>query len=108
MGIALQGEALFAQGDNKTTDAGKRALGWYTQLGYNITPKIGIAVRYSQYDKDRAKSGDLQTEQIGAISYYFDKHNLKVQADVGNIHKQSGAVTRTDDMQYRVQAQLVF
>jgi phosphate-selective porin OprO/OprP len=108
MGIALQGEALYAQGDNKTTDAGKRALGWYTQLGYNITPKIGLAVRYSQYDKDRAKSGDLQSEQIGAVSYYFDKHNLKVQADVGNIHKQTGAVTRTDDMQYRVQAQLVF
>lgn len=108
MGIALQGEALYAQGDNKTTDAGKRALGWYTQLGYNITPKIGVALRYSQYDKDRAKSGDLQSEQIGAVSYYFDKHNLKVQADVGNIHKQTGAVTRTDDMQYRVQAQLVF
>lgn len=108
MGLALQGEALFAQGDNKATDTGKRAMGWYTQLGYNITPKIGVAVRYSQYDKDRSKSGDLQTEQIGAISYYFDKHNLKVQADVGNIHKQTGAVTRTDDMQYRVQAQLVF
>jgi phosphate-selective porin OprO/OprP len=108
MGIALQGEALYAQGDNKTTEAGKRALGWYTQLGYNITPKIGVALRYSQYDKDRAKSGDLQSEQIGAVSYYFDKHNLKVQADVGNIHKQTGAVTRTDDMQYRVQAQLVF
>jgi phosphate-selective porin OprO/OprP len=108
MGIALQGEALYAQGDNKTTDAGKRALGWYSQLGYNITPKIGVALRYSQYDKDRAKSGDLQSEQIGAVSYYFDKHNLKVQADVGNIHKQTGAVTRTDDMQYRVQAQLVF
>jgi len=108
LGLALQGEALFAQGDNKTTDAGKRAMGWYTQLGYNITPKIGVAVRYSQYDKDRAKSGDLQTEQLGAISYYFDKHNLKVQADIGNIHKQTGATTRTDDMQYRIQAQLVF
>jgi phosphate-selective porin OprO/OprP len=108
MGIAVQGEALFSQGDNYTTDKGKRAMGWYTQLGYNITPQIGLAVRYSQYDPDRAKTADLQTEQIGAISYYFDKHNLKVQADVGNIHKQTGATTRTDDMQYRVQAQLVF
>ena len=107
-GIAVQGEALFAQGDKKTTGLGDRAMGWYAQAGYMITPKIGLAVRYSQYDPDRAKTSDLQSEQIGAVSYYFDKHNLKVQADVGNIHKQTGATTRTDDMQYRVQAQLVF
>ena len=108
MGASIQGEALFAQGDKKTTGLGDRAMGWYAQAGYMITPKIGLAVRYSQYDPDRAKTSDLQSEQIGAVSYYFDKHNLKVQADVGNIHKQTGATTRTDDMQYRVQAQLVF
>lgn len=84
-------------------------MGWYTQLGYNITPKIGLAVRYSQYDPNRAVSGDLETEQIGAVSYYFEKHNLKIQADIGNIHKQVRATgERADDMQYRLQAQLVF
>jgi len=109
MGLALQGEALWAQGDKKDTGNGERAMGWYTQLGYNITPKIGLAVRYSQYDPNRAVSGDLETEQIGAVSYYFEKHNLKVQADIGNIHKQVRATgARNDDMQYRLQAQLVF
>ncbi|NMC74506.1 MAG: porin, partial [Geobacteraceae bacterium] len=108
MGIAVQGEALYAQGKNYTTDAGKRAMGWYAQAGYNITPKIGLAVRYSQYDPDRAVSGDLQSEQMGAISYYFDKHNLKVQADVANLHNQKNAGSDKDSMQYRIQAQLVF
>lgn len=109
MGLALQGEALWAQGDKKDTGNGERAMGWYTQLGYNITPKIGLAVRYSQYDPNRAVSGDLETEQIGAVSYYFEKHNLKIQADIGNIHKQVRATgERADDMQYRLQAQLVF
>jgi phosphate-selective porin OprO/OprP len=108
MGLALQGEALFAQGDSKATSQSDRAMGWYTQLGYNITPKIGLAVRYSQYDKDRAKSGDLQSEQIGAVSYYFDKHNLKVTADVGNIHNQANNGPDKDSMQYRVQAQIIF
>jgi phosphate-selective porin OprO/OprP len=115
MGAAIQGEVLYSQGDNKTTDALKRAMGWYAQAGYMITPKIGVALRYSQYDPNRDVTNDLQTEQIGAISYYFDKHNLKVQADVGNIHKQgkktdpiSGLKSATDDMQYRIQAQLVF
>ncbi|HOI17553.1 MAG TPA: porin [Geobacteraceae bacterium] len=109
MGIAVQGEALYAQGDSYAADLGKRAMAWYAQAGYMITPKIGLAVRFSQHDPDRAVSGDLQTEQIGAVSYYFEKHNLKLQADVGNIHHQNGASKKaTDDMQYRLQAQLVF
>jgi phosphate-selective porin OprO/OprP len=105
MGATIQGEALFAQGDLKTTGVARRAMGWYAQAGYMITPKIGVAARYSQYDPNRTRSNDLETEQIGAVSYYFDKHNLKIQADVANIHKQP---LRTDDLQYRVQAQLVF
>ncbi len=115
MGAAIQGEALFSQGDNKTTDVTKRAMGWYAQAGYMITPKLGLAVRFSQYDPNRDVSGDLETEQIGAISYYFFGHCLKVAADVGNIHKQgkktdpiTGLKSATDDMQYRIQAQLIF
>lgn len=107
MGLAVQGEALFSQGENKTSGLKRCALGWYGQAGYMITPKIGVALRYSQFDPDRGRGNDLESEQIGAVSYYFDKHNLKIQADVGNLHKQTGAA-RTDDMQYRIQAQLVF
>ncbi|MEA5113202.1 MAG: porin [Geobacteraceae bacterium] len=106
MGLALQGEALFSQGVNKDSNVKRCALGWYGQAGYMITPKIGVAFRYSQFDPNRGRSNDLQSEQIGAVSYYFDKHNLKLQADVGNIHDQSS--TNRDAMQYRMQAQLVF
>lgn len=108
MGIAIQGEALYAQGDSYAADAGKRAMAWYAQAGYMVTPKIGLAVRFSQQDPDRAKSGDMQSEQVGAVSYYFFGHNLKVQADVANIHQQNGAAKAADDMQYRLQAQLIF
>ena len=107
MGLAVQGEVLYSQGDNKTTDVGKHAMGFYGQAGYMITPKLGLALRYSQFDPNRSVSGNLETEQIGSVSYYFDKHLLKVQADVGNIHKQTVSGP-TDDMQYRVQVQLVF
>jgi phosphate-selective porin OprO/OprP len=108
MGLAVQGEVLFAQGENRATEIENRAMGWYGQAGYNITPNIGVAFRYSQFDKDRDTSDDLESEQVGAISYYFDKHNLKVQADVGNVHTQRGADPTTDDMRYRAQVQLVF
>jgi phosphate-selective porin OprO/OprP len=107
MGLAVQGEVLFAQGKNYGTGIEKRAMGWYGQVGYNITPKIGVAFRYSQFDKDRDTTNDLESEQVGAISYYFERHNLKLLADVGNIHTQRAAGP-TDDIQYRVQAQIIF
>ncbi len=51
----------------------------------------------------------MQTEQIGAVSYYFSKHALKLQADVGNIHTQKGSFAASqDDMQYRAQVQIIF
>jgi phosphate-selective porin OprO/OprP len=107
MGLAVQGEVLFAQGENYASGIDKRAMGWYGQAGYNITPNIGVAFRYSQFDKNRDTTNDLESEQVGAISYYFDKHNLKIQGDVGNVHTQSSTGPK-DDIRYRVQAQLVF
>ena len=108
MGLSLQGEADFVQYENSGTSVTKRALGYYGQAGYMVTPQLGLAVRYSYYDPDRDAGNDLQTEQIGCVSYYFNKHNLKLQADVGNLHSQTGVGTSTDDMQYRFQAQIIY
>ena len=105
MGLSVMGEADFVQYENNATSITKRALGYLGQAGYMITPELGVAVRYSAYDPDRDASGDMQTEQIGSVSYYFSKHALKLQGDVANLHKQSA---KTDDMQYRIQAQIIF
>jgi hypothetical protein len=73
-----------------------------------IIPKtLEVAFRYSYLDPNRDVAKDLMTEQIGAVSYYFNKHNLKLQGDVGNIHDQANGTYR-DNMQYRVQAQIIF
>lgn len=108
MGVSIMGEADFVQYENNVTKVTKRALGYLAQAGYMITPELGLAVRYSVYDPDRDKTGDLQTEQIGSVSYYFNKHNLKLQADVANLHNQKGAAAPQDDMEYRIQAQIIF
>ena len=108
MGLAVQGEVLFGQGESYATGIDNRTMGWYGQAGYNITPNIGVAFRYSQFDKDRDTANDLESEQVGAITYYFDKHNLKVMADFGNVHTQRPTGPTTDDMRYRAQVQLVF
>ena len=107
MGLALQGEGLFTQSNPNANRKTVNTVGYYGQAGYMITPKIGVAFRYSVFDPNRDVSNDLQTEQIGCVSYYFDKHNLKLQADVANLHTQA-AGGPYDDMQYRVQAQIIF
>jgi len=108
MGAFVQAEYFWGQADGALTDNTLRAQGYYAQAGYCILPKrLEAAIRYSYLDPNRDRANDTQTEVIGALSYYFNNHNLKLQADVGNIHKQSGA-NRTDDMQYRVQATVAF
>lgn len=106
MGFSAQGEYFVGQADGQTTNNTLRAHGFYAQAGYFIIPKqLEVATRYSYVDPNRDSANDLRTETSGAISYYFNKNNLKLQADVTNIHKQSA---RSDDMQYRMQAQIVF
>ncbi len=118
LGFSLQGEYLLGQAESKFTPLRNllRAQGYYVQTGYTIIPqKLEAAFRYSYLDPDRDVTNDHIVETIGAVSYYFNKHNLKLQADVGNIHTQgnqtdlfTGQKKPTDDLQYRAQVQLVF
>ena len=106
----------MGQADGQVTNNTVRSQGYYAQAGYGIIPKkLEAAFRYSYLDPNRDKSNDLQTEVIGALSYYFNNHNLKLQADIGNIHTQgaktepvTGLKKATDDLQYRLQVALTF
>ncbi len=107
LGISAQAEYLLGQADGQDSDSTLRAHGFYAQAGYCIVPKtVEVAFRYSYVDPNRDRSDDLITDTQGAVSYYFSKHSLKLQADVTNTHDQSKA--KPDDMQYRLQAQIIF
>ncbi|HZV82278.1 MAG TPA: porin [Geobacteraceae bacterium] len=107
LGASAQAEYLLGQADGHTTDRTLRAHGFYAQAGYCIIPKtLEAAFRYGYVDPNRSKGNDLIRETGGAVSWYFDKHNLKLQGDITNIHDQSKG--RTDDLIYRLQAQLTF
>ena len=83
--------------------------GYYGQAGYFLLPKkLEVAARHSSVDPNREKTRDLQVEVTGALSYYFEGHNLKLQGDCTNIHTQLAGKQATDDKQVRVQAQLAF
>ncbi len=108
-GFSLQGEYLAGEADGRSSGKKLRAAGWYLQSGYFILPRtVELALRYSYVDPNRDQSGDLQSDTQGAISWYLNRHNLKLQADVTNSHIQHGSKPSTDDLLYRLQAQVLF
>jgi phosphate-selective porin OprO/OprP len=47
-----------------------------------IPEKLGIAFRYFSLDPARDATNDHFIKTIGAVSYFFNKHNLELQTDV--------------------------
>jgi phosphate-selective porin OprO/OprP len=97
--------------------------GYYTQAGYFIIPKkLQMAFRYSTITPNekavvtKASGSEVtqgQDEMLGAISYYFAQHNLKLQTDFGPVNQYgvrdvAGQVTDQHNFRWRVQAQLIF
>ncbi|WP_306533301.1 porin [Geobacter sp.] len=116
-GLSLQGEYMFGQADGSKSNNTVRAHGYYAQAGYFVIPKhLELAARYSYIDPNRDVSNDLWVETTGAVSWYFIGHNLKVQADFSNIHRQGrissndppATASTVDDKLVRLQAQLFF
>ena len=107
-GLSVQGEYFLAQGEGKTSGRLLRAHGFYAQAGYFIILRhLELAARYSWMDPNRdSATSDIRSEVTGAVSYYFDKHNLKIQGDISDTHDQSTSFS--DDMMYRIQVQLLF
>lgn len=106
-GFSSQAEYLAGEADGNTSNQKLRAEGFYAQAGYCLIPKtLEAAVRYSYVDPNRSAANDLRTDIQGAISYYFNAHNLKLQGDITDTHDQSKGAA--DDMIYRLQAQVIF
>jgi phosphate-selective porin OprO/OprP len=117
LGFSAQGEYFIAQADGQSSKNIARGQGYYLQAGYFVIPEyLEIAARYSYTDPNRDVANDHWVEATGGVSWYINKHNLKIQADYTNIHRQKlvastnpGASAKaTDDQQARVQAQILF
>jgi phosphate-selective porin len=135
LGLFAQAEYFWGQGTGQTATlhtnpSGARSFGqpsvisngFYGQVGYMVLPKtVELAVRYNWLDYNKAQTNSLRTEVQGAISWYINAHNLKIQADVTKANTQANARTnRTaipsalvvanplSDTIFRAQAQLLF
>ena len=113
-GLYIQGEYFLGRAAGQTTNHVLRAQGGYGQAGYFILPKqLELAARYACLDPNREVGNDRNVQTTGTISWYINKHNLKLQADFTNIHKQAalafnGGPYSTDDKQVRLQAQIIY
>ena len=106
-GASVLTEYLLGQADGQASNKTLRAHGFYAQAGYCIIPKtLEAAIRYGYVDPNRDKANDLVRETAGAVSYYFSKHDLKLQGDVTNLHDQGKS--KSDDLIFRLQAQVIF
>lgn len=113
-GLSAQGEYLYGKADSQQTSKKLIAKGFYGQVGYFVIPKkVEVAYRYSYLDPNNDVSNDHWIENTAGVSWYINKHFLKLQTDFTNVHKQAAIASTkganaTDDKQIRLQAQIMF
>lgn len=105
----LRGLSAFAEyfGRNRDPETGPsfRSDGWHAQAGYFLLrDRLEAAVRYARFDASDAPDDDVK-ETGGALSYFFNKHALKLQGDVRRIENENRGTT---DHEIRLQTQVLF
>jgi phosphate-selective porin OprO/OprP len=113
-GFGLVGEYHYRDSQPET-GAELKDKGWMAQASYAIKSKTGpaafweIAARYGGIDPSDLRGGDKRKEVGGAINYYYNRHNLKVQADFRNLKDDAANSGRgTSINEFRLQTQFIF
>jgi hypothetical protein len=83
--------------------------GWFLQGGYFLKPdQWEVAARYGEQNPSDLVGPDKIKEIAGAINYFYNKHNLKFQADFRRISTESTSGRETRNHELRLQAQFIF
>jgi len=78
------------------------------QVGLFFVPrKLEVALRWSELDPNTDVDTNTQTESRIAFGYFFSKHELKFQADYGQVKNEASATDEKTN-QFRAQLQIVF
>lgn len=117
LGFSLSGEYLTRNADapyrERETSLGiereysRSVSGGMLQTGYLLTRQIEFSIRYSEYRPKGNTDPNLiySRERNFAISYYLNKHDLKLQADYAYLE---GEVAKNGAHQFRAQLQVYF
>ena len=72
-------EYAYADGYNGAKkNTSNKAEGFYTTIGYNITPKLQAVARYDQYTPDKNDKDDIRREYSAGLNYFIKGQALKV------------------------------
>jgi hypothetical protein len=118
MGVAFLGEGYYADVNSplrhdfgsKILNSTYHAWGYNLQAGYFIVPKrLEMVARYSVIDPEDDVFNFKEREEIrGGFNYYFDQHNLKLQVDFGGVRNDRTTGDDVEDIEARVQLQVIF
>ncbi len=96
-------------GDGTLDDDDFGSDGLHAQIGYFIIPKkLEVALRYASIDPNDAVSSDDLTERGIALNWFWNKHNLKLQADYRILEDDAESRESDEEKEARVQVQFIF
>lgn len=112
LGAGFWREINTHAGESGFSRRGTNANGYTLQAGYFVpTPllqkHLEFAGRYSQFDPDTRARKDTEREWGGGVNWFFKGHNNKLQADVVKLINER-SLDDKDDLEFRIQYQLVF
>jgi hypothetical protein len=110
-GICATG-AYFWRERTPETGSSFNADGYYVQTGVMLDRRrtLEAAIRYGDRDANDTIGNDSVSELRGGLSYYYRRHALKFQMDVGRVETGLGAADPDSrkDHELRLQAQFIF
>ena len=119
-GFSAVGEYTYRESKPQRGDTGVigdsfKDQGYFLQASYAFkTNSLGVgsfvelAGRYSWIDPTDLVDDNDRTEVGGALSYYYNKHNLKVQADYRQVKNDGAKDGERKSNEFRLQTQFVF
>ncbi len=74
----INAEYAIADGYNARVLSTDKAEGFYTTIGYKLTPKVQLVARFDQFDPNRDMDGDIRREYSAGINYYVIGQGMKI------------------------------
>ena len=71
-------EFSTADGYNGVYLSNKRASGFYTTVGYKITPKVQVLARFDRFNPDKNTIGNSKTEYTAGLNYFIKGQALRL------------------------------
>lgn len=114
---------------NPIADRDVNSQGYHAQIGFMLVPRtVELGLRYAEVEADKDIDNAKLREIRGVFGYYWRSHNLKLQADVGQVRydKNYGSLSSLarsglpglgprlvtgeslGDLQFRMQMQVAF